>query len=160
MPNGSKGSRSYSEEEWNHIQIQVWQGEVWWRVYWESSRTFGERFREHQKAPSPIYDHFNFTGHNVTIDNFSMMGREDQNIIGTIKEPLDIRVIIHPWIGNIGKYHLPHIWDEVLFNTSELKIKQKLSGYSTCHISNNIYQHITHPEVATPSATLAITPAI
>ena len=25
----------------------------------ESSRAFGERFREHQKAPSPIYDHFN-----------------------------------------------------------------------------------------------------
>ena len=24
---------------------------------------------------------------------------------------------------NIGKYHLPHIWDEVLFNTSEYKIK-------------------------------------
>ena len=24
---------------------------------------------------------------------------------------------------NIGKYHLPHIWDEVLFNISELKIK-------------------------------------
>ena len=25
----------------------------------ESSRTFGERFKEHQKAPSPIYDHYN-----------------------------------------------------------------------------------------------------
>ena len=24
---------------------------------------------------------------------------------------------------NIGKFHLPHIWDEVLFNTSELKIQ-------------------------------------
>ena len=24
---------------------------------------------------------------------------------------------------NIGKYHLPHIWDEVLLNTSELKLK-------------------------------------
>ena len=25
----------------------------------ESSRTFEERFKEHQKAPSPIYDHYN-----------------------------------------------------------------------------------------------------
>ena len=44
----------------------------------EPSRTFGERFKEHLKAPSPIYDHFNSTGHNVTFENFSIVGREDQ----------------------------------------------------------------------------------
>ena len=43
----------------------------------ESSRTFGDRFREQLKAPSPIFDHYNITGHNVTIDNFSIVGRED-----------------------------------------------------------------------------------
>ena len=37
----------------------------------ESSRTFGERFKEHPKAPSPIFDHYNITAHNVTIENFS-----------------------------------------------------------------------------------------
>ena len=89
----------------------------------ESSRTFVEMFREHQKAPSPIYDHFNITGHNVTIDNFSIVGREDQNIIRTIKEALYISVNNPSLNRNIGKYHLPHIWDEVLFNTSELKLK-------------------------------------
>ena len=57
----------------------------------ESSRTFGERFKEHQKAPSPIYDHFNTTGHNVTIDNFSIVQREDQNLSRAIKEALYIR---------------------------------------------------------------------
>ena len=51
----------------------------------ESSRTLGESFREHQKAPSPIYDHFNIIGHNITIDNFRIVGREDQNLIRTIK---------------------------------------------------------------------------
>ena len=40
----------------------------------ESARTFAERFKEHQKAPSTIYDHFNISGHNVTIDNFSIVG--------------------------------------------------------------------------------------
>ena len=35
----------------------------------ESSRTSGERFREHQKVPSSIYGHYNITGHNVTIEN-------------------------------------------------------------------------------------------
>ena len=41
----------------------------------ESSRVFGERFKECQKAPSPIFDHTNITGHNITIENFSIVGR-------------------------------------------------------------------------------------
>ena len=89
----------------------------------ESSRTFAERLKEHQKAPSPISDHSNISGHQVTIDNFSIIGREDQNLSRTIKEALYIRVNNPSLNKNIGKYHLPHIWDEVLFNTSELKLK-------------------------------------
>ena len=89
----------------------------------ESSRTFGERFKEHLKAPSSIIDHYNITGHNVTIENFSIVEREDQYLIRTIKEALYIRVNNPSLNRNIGKYHLPHIWDEVLFNTSELKLK-------------------------------------
>ena len=89
----------------------------------ESSRTFGERFKEDQNAPSPIHDHFNITGHKISPDNFSIEGREDQNLMRTIKEALYIRVNNPSLNRNIGKYHLPHIWDEVLFNTFELKIK-------------------------------------
>ena len=89
----------------------------------ESSRTFGERFKEHQKAPSPICYHSNITGHQVTTDNFNIVGREDQNLSREIKEPLYIRVNNPSLNRNIGKYHLPHIWDEVLLNTSELKLK-------------------------------------
>ena len=69
-----------------------------------------------------MYDHINTTGHTTTIDNFSIVGWEDQNFIGTIKETLYIRVNNPSLNENIGKYHLPHIWDEVLFNTSELKL--------------------------------------
>ena len=89
----------------------------------ESSRTFGERFKEHLKGPSPIYDHYNITGHSTTIENFSIVGREDQNLIRAIKEAIYIRVNNPPLNKNIGKYHLPHIWDEVLMNISELKLK-------------------------------------
>ena len=89
----------------------------------ESSKSFGERFKEHQKAPSPIYDHSNITGHQVTIENFNIVGREDQNLSRAIKEALYIRVNNPSLNKNIGKFHLPHIWDEVLFNTSELKLK-------------------------------------
>ena len=89
----------------------------------ESSRTFGERLKEHQKAPSPIYDHHNITGHDITIQNFSIVGREDQNLIRAIKEAIYIRVNNPSLNRNIGKYHLPHIWDEVLNNIPELKLK-------------------------------------
>ena len=89
----------------------------------ESSRTFAKRFKEHQKDPSPIYDHYNTTGHKIGLGNFSIVGRDDQNLMSTIKEALYIRVSNASLNRNIGKYHLPHIWDEVLFNTSEIKIK-------------------------------------
>ena len=89
----------------------------------ESARNFAERFKEHQKAPSPIFDHCNNSGHKVTINNFTIVGREDQNLTRTIKEALFIRVNDPSLNRNIGKYHLPHIWDEVLHTTSELKLK-------------------------------------
>ena len=57
----------------------------------ESARNFEERLKEHLKAPSPIYDHHNISGHDVTIDNFTILGREDQNLLRTIKEALYIR---------------------------------------------------------------------
>ena len=87
------------------------------------TRTFGERFKEHLKASSPIFDHYKTPGHQVSIENFSIVGREEQNLMRAIKEALYIRVNNPSLNRNIGKYHLPHIWDEVLFNTSELKLK-------------------------------------
>ena len=59
----------------------------------ESGRTFAEWLREHMKAPSPIHDHHNITGHEVSLDNFSIVGREeDHNIARSIKEAILIRV--------------------------------------------------------------------
>ena len=89
----------------------------------ETSRTFGERFREHLKAPSPIHDHSNTSGHTTTLDNFKVVGREEQNLSRLIKESMYIRVNGPSLNKNIGKYHLPHIWDEVLNNSRELKLK-------------------------------------
>ena len=89
----------------------------------ESARTFAERFKEHQKAPFPIYDHSSRSGHEVNIDSFSIVRREEQNLIRTIKEALYIRVNNPSLNKNIGKYHVPHIWDGVLFNSSERKLK-------------------------------------
>ena len=38
----------------------------------ESGRTIAERFREHLRSPSPIYDHFKATGHEVPLDNSAL----------------------------------------------------------------------------------------
>ena len=89
----------------------------------ESARTFVESFKEHQKSPSQIYDHYNTSCHKVNINNFTIVGRGDQNLTRAIKEALFIRVNDPSLDRNIGKYHLPHIWDEVLHKTSELKLK-------------------------------------
>ena len=88
----------------------------------KSARTFAERFKEHQKAPSPIYDHSKISSHDVNTDNFSTVGMEDLYLIRTIKEVLYIRVNNPSLNKNTGKYHLPHIWDEVLYSSPELKL--------------------------------------
>ena len=41
----------------------------------ESARTFEERFKEHLKAPSPIYEHDNINGHKTSVENFKIIGR-------------------------------------------------------------------------------------
>ena len=52
-----------------------------------------------------------------------MVKRKDKNLIRTIQESKDIRVNDPCLNMNIGKYHLPHIWDEVLFNTPGCRLK-------------------------------------
>ena len=58
----------------------------------QTSRIFGERFKEHLKDPSPIHHHSNITGHLTTKDNFQIIGREDHSTARTIKESTYIRV--------------------------------------------------------------------
>ena len=89
----------------------------------ESGRTFAERFREHMKSPTPIHDNFNATGHEVSLDNFSIVGSQDQSMSRTIREAMLIRVNDPSLKRNIGKYQLPHIWDKVLVTSQELKLK-------------------------------------
>ena len=49
---------------------------------------FGERFKEHLKAPSPIHEHQNNSGHKTSIENFHIIGREGKNMARTIKEAM------------------------------------------------------------------------
>ena len=90
----------------------------------ETSMTFGERFEEYLKEPSPIHNHSNNTGHTTTQDNFQIIGREDHDNARTIKESIYIRVNNPTLNSNIGKFNLHCIWDRVLLNSPKLKIKR------------------------------------
>ena len=88
----------------------------------ETSMTFGERFKVHLKAPSPIHNHSCPTGHITTKDILQIIGREDHGIARTVKESIYIRVNNPTLNRNIGRFNLHHIWDRVLLNTPGLKI--------------------------------------
>ena len=83
----------------------------------ESTRTFGERLKEHLRAHSPIYDHTNTTGHHIRVDNFSVVDRDAHNITRTIKEAMYIRVNDPSLKRNTGVLQMSYTWDEILFNT-------------------------------------------
>ena len=68
----------------------------------ESGKKCAERFREHTRAPSPIHDHHNITGHELSLEEFSIVDREDQSIASTIKEAILIRVNDPSLNRNIG----------------------------------------------------------
>ena len=89
----------------------------------ETSGTFGERYKEHLKAPSAIHHHSIQTGHTTNQNNFQIVGREGHNLARNIKESIYIRVNNPSLNNNIGKFNLSHIWDRVLLNTKGLTLK-------------------------------------
>ena len=90
----------------------------------ETSRTFGQRYKEHLKVPSPIYHHNNQTNHPINQINFKIIGREVHHMSRYVKESIFIRVNNPTLNNNIGKFNLPHIWDRVLINTPGLKLNK------------------------------------
>ena len=80
----------------------------------ESGRTFGDRFKEHLKAPSSIHQHTSTTGHTVSPDCIFSMN---------IKETMFIRVNDLSLNRNLGKLQLPHVWDQILQDTPTLHLK-------------------------------------
>ena len=58
----------------------------------ETSRTFGERYKEHLKDPTPIHHHNNLTNHPINQNNFKIIGWEGHHMSKDIKESIFIRV--------------------------------------------------------------------
>ena len=105
----------------------------------ETSRTFGERFKEHLKEPSAIYNHNNNTGHPTTQDSFQIIGRKGHGIARIIKESIYIRVNNPTLKRDLGKFN------RVLLNTPGLKIKRHAQdiGHVQCTQPNTPMQFCT-----------------
>ena len=91
----------------------------------ETSRTFGERYKGHLKAPSAIHHHSSQTDHPTNHNNFQIIRREAHNLTRNIKESIYIRVNNPTLNNNIGKFNLSHIWDRVLLNTKGLTLNKQ-----------------------------------
>ena len=148
LPKTKIQSRSKVESS-TDINVTGW---IVMRNILESPQELLEKGSRNIWNPPPIYDHSNISGHNVTINNFNIVGREDLNQMRTIKEALYIRVNDPSLNRNVGKYHLPHVWDEVLFNTSELNWSNWPCGFSIYHWQQHLPPH-NHPAVVLTSAT-------
>ena len=75
----------------------------------ETCRTLGERNQEHLREPSPIQVHSQLAGHQLSPDNFNIIGREGQDLTRLIKESIYIRVNNPTLNRNIGKFQLNYI---------------------------------------------------
>ena len=78
----------------------------------ETSRTFGERYKKHLKAPLAIHHHINQTGHPTSHNNFQTIGRKGHNLARNIKEST---------------------WDRFLLNTKGLNLKRQVNNNNTQH---------------------------
>ena len=89
----------------------------------ESSRILGDRVKEHLRATPPAHQHSNTTEHPISPDCLTIVHRKTQDVTRNIKEAMFIRVNDPSFNRNIGKYQLPHIWDQILWDTPTLQLK-------------------------------------
>ena len=106
---------------------------MWWGVCRWIYKDLWRKTKETFQGPSTIYNHANNTGHHTSVDKFSIVGRESDNLTRTIKWAMYIRVKDPSINKKIGKYQLSQIWDEVLLNTPDLKPKQTTQYYQWIH---------------------------
>ena len=102
--------------------------------------TFGDGYKEHLRAPSPIYDHANTTSHFILTGHFSVVNRRSQSITRSIQKAIFIRVNDCPLNRNLGKYQLPHIW-----GWGAAGYAGSLSTVVPCFSKSSLQSHLATP---------------
>ena len=111
----------------------------------ETSRTIGERFKEHLKDLSPIHHHNNHTSHPTSQNNFQIIGREGCGLARNIKESIFIRINNSTLNRNISKFKLPDIWEGVLLNTPDLTLKRHAQAVGHTNSNTPYKPNLNYP---------------
>ena len=86
----------------------------------ESGRAFGDRLKEHLRAPSPTHPHSHSTGYPVSPECFTIVDREAQGVTRNMMEAMYIHVNDPSLNRNLRKYQLPHIWPIISVQITQL----------------------------------------
>ena len=114
----------------------------------ESGRSLGERVKVHFKVPSPIHLHSTTTGHPMDPEQFNIVHKEVNNQSRTIKEAMFIHVQDPTLNRNLGKYQLPHIWDQLLMVSPTLQCKPSSLPTTSTPTPNSPPTGSPHPPAA------------
>ena len=89
----------------------------------ESGRTFADRLQEHLRAPSPIYNMVSLLDTVSMWTVFPLWVGRHLAITRSNKEAMFIRVKDPSLNRDLGKFQIPHIWNEVLHVTPTFLFK-------------------------------------
>ena len=106
----------------SHIDISAHTSTVW-----RNNRGIGQNLwgqaQGTPQGPIPIHHHSHSIGHPVSPKCSTIVDRKPQEVTRNIKEAMYIHVNDPSLNRNLGKYQIPHIWDEVLQDTPSLCLK-------------------------------------
>ena len=94
---------------------------IWQILRWKSQGTL--------QGPLPTHLHNTTKGHQMDPEQFSIVHKEVNSQSRTIKEAMFIWVQDPTLNRNLGKYQLPHIWDQLLMASPTLQ--HRLSSIPT-----------------------------
>ena len=112
--------RPKGKEEWGHIQLPVWSHWLWRRIYRGNLQDPHRTLQRASQGALP-YTCAQPTYQSSAQPRPIQHNSEDQDLSRLIKESIYIRVNNPTLNRNKGKFNLSHIWDRVLFSTTDLK---------------------------------------
>ena len=120
---GPQGLGHQTSKDWGHIKIYMPTHQLSRRIHRGIWQNLQGQSKGTPQGPSPTHHHSHSTGCPVSPECFTTVERESQGVTRNIKEAMYIHVYDPSLIRNLGKFQLPHIWDEALQDTPSLQLK-------------------------------------
>ena len=119
-PSTPQRQRNHLREKWSDLQIQVWQGGLWGEMYRGVRQNICRKVQRTYEGSItqtwPFWHHWSWT----VSGQFLHSGQESPKYCQSHQRGNTNQSYDPSFNRNIGKYQLPHIWDEVLVKSQEL----------------------------------------